>query len=196
MPHVVQTEKNLVNTTGLLMFNKIFISIASYRDPVLIDTVNSALANASNPDRLSFGLVIQDIEKDIPDFSKYKNISIVTMHPRDARGAGFARDIAISLIKDEEYFLQIDSHTMFESGWDELVIEEFNKAKDISKHNKIILSYFPPPFYVESNKKFSIVTNSKDQPPYPTRQRPKLNKKGEWTAERFEFENKKMDADS
>lgn len=174
------------------MFNKIFISIASYRDPVLMDTVNSALANASNPDRLSFGLVIQDIEKDIPDFSKYKNISIVTMHPRDARGAGFARDIAISLIKDEEYFLQIDSHTMFESGWDELVIEEFNKAKNISKHNKIILSHFPPPFYVENNKKFSIITNNKNQPPHPTKQKIKINKHGEWTAQRYEFEDKSM----
>lgn len=168
----------------------IFISIASYRDPVLLTTIESALTNASNPDEIYFGVVIQDIEKDIPDLSKYKNISTIIMHPRDARGAGFARDKAISLLTNQDYFLQIDSHTIFVKNWDQIAIDELNKAKAIAKNNKVVLSYFPPPFHIETNKTISIVKKNKKQLPYPTRQKPKLNKRGEWTAERIEFEDK------
>ena len=174
------------------MSNKIFISIASYRDPALLTTINSALENADNPDNLFFGLVIQDIDRDIPSFEQYKNISIIKMHPRDAMGAGFARNKAMTLLKNEDYFLQIDSHTIFAKGWDSAVIDELKRAQELSQNKKIILSYFPPPFYIESNNKISIIKNNKMQPPYPTRQRPILNKRKEWTAERFEFENKNM----
>lgn len=168
----------------------IFISIASYRDPILIKTIESAISNANRPDDLHFGLVIQDIKREIPDLSKYKNISSIIMHPRDAMGAGFARDKAISLLQDQKYFLQIDSHTIFEKGWDDLAIQELTLAKEISNNNKVLLSYFPPPFYVEQNKSVSIVKNDKKQLPYPTRQKPILNNKGEWTAERLEFLDK------
>lgn len=168
----------------------IFISIASYRDPALVQTIESALSNANKPDNLYFGVVIQDIKKETPDLSKYKNIKSITMHPRDARGAGFARDKAVSLLEDQQYFLQIDSHTIFEKGWDDIAINELAKAKEIAKNKKVLLSYFPPPFYIEQNKSISIIKNDKKQLPYPTRQKPILNKKREWTAERIEFEDK------
>lgn len=112
------------------------------------------------------------------------------MHPRDAMGAGFARDKAISLLQDEEYFLQIDSHTIFAEGWDDIAISELAKAKKLANNDKVLLSYFPPPFYVEQNKTISIVKNDKKQLPYPTRQKPIINKQGEWTAERIEFADK------
>ena len=143
------------------MSNKIFISIASYRDPVLLMTINSALENADNPDNIHFGLVVQDFDRDIPSFEKYKNISLIKMHPRDAMGAGFARHKAIDLLKDEDYFLQIDSHTIFAKGWDSIAINQLRYAQDISLNKKVILSSFPPPFYVESNKKISIIKINK-----------------------------------
>lgn len=172
------------------MSNKIFISIASYRDPVLLETINSALNNAVNPENIFFGLVIQDYERSIPSFSVYDNISLISMHPREARGAGFARSKALSLYNNEQYFLQIDSHTIFEKNWDQTVILELDKAKKISKNNKIILSYFPPPFYIESDNSIFFIKNNKNQPPYPTRQKIKINKRGEWTAQRYEFKDK------
>jgi hypothetical protein len=168
----------------------IFISIASYRDPVLIQTIESAISNAKYPKDLYFGVVIQDIKRERPDLSKYKNMSVIEMHPRDAMGAGFARDKAISLFNNQDYFLQIDSHTLFEKDWDEIAIKELQKAKDISGNNKIILSYFPPPFHIESGKHVSIVKSDKKQLPYPTTQRPVVNKRQEWTAERNEFKDK------
>ncbi len=168
----------------------IFISIASYRDPVLVQTIESAISNAKNPNELYFGVVVQDLKRDAPDLSKYNNMYVIQMHPKEAMGAGFARDKAISLLDNQDYFLQIDSHTLFEKDWDELAINELKKAKEISNNNKVLLSYFPPPFHIESGKHVSIVKSDKKQLPYPTTQKPILNKRQEWTAERSEFKDK------
>ena len=112
------------------------------------------------------------------------------MHPRDAMGAGFARDKAISLLKNEDYFLQIDSHTIFAKGWDSIAIKQLQFAQQASSNKKVLLSSFPPPFYVESNNKISFIKNNKKQPPYPTKQVLKLTKRKEWTAERCELNSK------
>jgi hypothetical protein len=168
----------------------IFISIASYRDPELNRTIKSAIENAAHPEHLFFGVVLQEIEKFEPDLSWVPNLSLIKIHPKFARGAGFARAHAMTLYNNEDYFLQIDSHTMFEKHWDVLCIDQLNKAKNISNNNKIIISAFPPPFRVESNNQTYIIKNSKTQPPYPTKQIPKLTKKSQWTAERIEFSDK------
>lgn len=169
----------------------IFISIASYRDPELSRTIRSAIDNAANPQDLYFGIVLQEIEKEEPDLSWVPNMKLTKIHPRDARGAGFARAHAMKLYDNQDYYLQIDSHTMFEKNWDVLCIEELDKARQIAKNNKIILSYFPPPFHIQSSGFITIVKDSKTQPPYPTKQKPKLTKRNEWTAERIEFDDKK-----
>jgi hypothetical protein len=168
----------------------IFISIASYRDIELKWTVKSAIDNATNPENLFFGIVYQGIESEMPDFSYVKNIKIIKMHPKDARGAGYARSRAMELYSDENYFLQIDSHTRFVQGWDLIAIDQLSRAKNISGHNKTILSYFPAPFEPERNGGMNIIKNHPKIRPYPTRQKISLNKRKQWTAERFEFEDK------
>lgn len=165
----------------------IFISIASYRDPELTRTIKSALENAAHPEELHFGIVLQEIEKFEPDLSWVPNLSLIKIHPKFARGAGLARAEAMKLYNNQDYYLQIDSHTIFEKNWDILCIEQIKKAQEISKNNKIILSYFPPPFYIHKNGKVEFVKNSLKQPAYPTKQIPKLTKRKDWTAERIEF---------
>lgn len=190
MLHAVQIAKSPANIIGLLMSNKIFISIASYRDPELERTVKSAIDNAKCPENLYFGIVLQEMEKSEPNLSWIPNLKIVKMHPRDAKGAGYARAKAMELYDNEDYYLQIDSHTLFEKNWDAICIDQLTKAQEISKNNKIILSYFPPPFHIQENGTITIVKTSKDQPPYPTKQIPKLTKRNEWTAQRVKFSDK------
>lgn len=170
----------------------IFISIASYRDPELVRTVKSAIDNAANPEDLFFGIVLQEFDKFAPDLSFIPNLALTTIHPKYARGAGYARAKAMELYNNQDYYLQIDSHTIFEKNWDTLCIDQLNKAKAIANNDKVMLSYFPPPFYVESNNKISIVKNNKKQVPYATKQKPMLTKRGEWTAERVQLSNKTM----
>ena len=56
----------------------IFVSIASYRDPELVRTIKSAIDNASRPNEIYFGLVIQDFDKEIPDLSWLKNSTLLS----------------------------------------------------------------------------------------------------------------------
>jgi hypothetical protein len=169
----------------------IFISIGSYRDPELVRTIKSAIDNASRPNELYFGVVVQDFDRDIPDLSWVKNLSLIVMHPKEARGAGFARSKAMTLYSGQDYYLQIDSHTIFEKNWDAMCISQLQKAQEIAKNKKIILSHFPPAFHVESNNKISYITKDKDKPPYATKQVPTLNRRNEWTAKRLELSDTK-----
>ena len=170
----------------------IFISIASYRDPELERTIHSALNNAANPQDLHFGVMLQEFERFAPDLSWVPNLTLNTIHPKMARGAGYARAQIIPMYSGQDYFLQIDSHTIFEKNWDQICIDQYKKAQEISNNNKIILSHFPPPFYVEPDKTISIIKNSKTQLPYATKQKPMLTKRGEWTAERVKLTNKNL----
>ena len=49
-------------------------------------------------------------------------IRYVFINAVDARGACWARHLAQSLYQDEQYFLQIDSHSWFDKDWDDLCI--------------------------------------------------------------------------
>ena len=140
--------------------------------------------------------MLQEFERFAPDLSWVPNLTLKTIHPKMARGAGYARAQIIPMYSGQDYFLQIDSHTIFEKNWDKLCIDQHKKAQEISNNNKIILSYFPPPFYVESNKEISIIKNSKTQLPYATKQKPMLTKRGEWTAERVKLSNKNIPEES
>ncbi len=169
---------------------RIFVSIASYRDPELQWTIKSAITNANNPDNLYFGVVHQGVDSELFDIQEIKNISITKMHPKEARGAGYARAKAMELYSGQEYFLQIDSHTRFVPGWDSISIDQLNRAKNISGHSRVMLSYFPAPFEPERDGGMYLITNNPKVKPYPTRQKISLNKRKQWTAERFEFNNK------
>jgi hypothetical protein len=96
----------------------------------------------------------------------------------------------MELYSGQEYFLQIDSHTRFVPGWDSISIDQLNRAKNISGHSRVLLSYFPAPFEPERNGGMYLITNNPKVKPYPTRQKISLNKRKQWTAERLEFNNK------
>ena len=168
---------------------RIFISIASYRDPELQWTIKSAIENANNPDNLYFGVVHQGVDSELFDIQEIKNISLTKMHPKEARGAGYARAKAMELYSGQEYFLQIDSHTRFAPGWDSICIDQLNRAKNISGHSRVLLSYFPAPYEPERNGGMFLVKNNPKIKSYPTRQKILLNKRKQWTAERFEFDS-------
>ena len=63
-----------------------------------------------------------------------------------ARGPCWARANAQTLLQDEEYFLQVDSHTVFEKDWDEYLIQYIQTIK---KHaNKPVISAYPRGFEI------------------------------------------------
>ncbi len=65
--------------------NKIFVQIASYRDPQLIVTVEQMLDLADNPGVFNFGICWQhDETEDITKFDKLNNFKICKYPPSAA----------------------------------------------------------------------------------------------------------------
>lgn len=102
---------------------RIFVSIASYCDPVLPFTLERAVATASDPRRLHFGVVEQSPapRARLPGAAR---LTQVHLDARDARGPCWARAIAMTLHDGEEWFLQLDSHMDFDPGWDARLIAQ------------------------------------------------------------------------
>lgn len=123
----------------------IFVSIACLLDNDIVNTVEDCFRKAKNTNNVTIGVCYQkDYSK--PDIlesleKKYKNIKVVRISWDKAEGPMFARHQILSLIKDEEFFLQIDCHTRFFENWDEKIIEEYNKCLKISKTP--VISYYP-----------------------------------------------------
>lgn len=114
--------------------DKIFVSIASYRDQELLDTVFSILRQAKNPSSLFLSIFSQDDKH--PDLESVfkifgiKDYKYVKVHYSDARGVGYARfKTQEHLNNSYKYYIQVDSHTQFIENWDEIIIEHYEKAR-------------------------------------------------------------------
>lgn len=121
----------------------IFVSIASYYDGMLQHTLLDAISRAKYKDNLTFGIVDQ-IPFEHRLYPKAKNIRYVGIDPGEARGACWARALCMSLYEGEEFFLQIDSHTLFDEGWDEDLIKKLESCPS----PKPIISSYPNAFEI------------------------------------------------
>lgn len=126
----------------------IFVSIASYCDPILRFTVERAMAAARHPDALHFGIVDQSphgtprlVVRGGP------RLTLVRVDPLDARGPCWARAIGMSLYDGEDWFLQIDSHMDFDAGWDERLVAQAESL--LPGRRGVALSAYPSPFVFE-----------------------------------------------
>jgi glycosyltransferase involved in cell wall biosynthesis len=124
--------------------NKIFVQIASYRDPELVPTVDDMISKAKNPKNLTFGICWQyDETEDTDVFNHMNNIRVSKHHYSESQGLGWARNKTNQLYQGEKYTLQIDSHHRFVQDWDEIVLEDYKQALKVSK-KPIITTYCTP----------------------------------------------------
>jgi hypothetical protein len=131
----------------------VFISIASYCDPVLGFTLSRSLATARWPDQLHYGVVDQST-KGAPkpssaDISPAR-LSYVRVDPLYARGPCWARAIAMSLYDGEQWFFQIDSHMDFDTHWDERLIAQAMAL--LPGRRGVVLSAYPNAFAFEAEQ--------------------------------------------
>jgi glycosyltransferase involved in cell wall biosynthesis len=105
---------------------KIFIQIASYRDPQLIPTIKDCIKNAKKPEKLVFSIAWQHSSEDVWDnldeFKDDKRFRIVDINYSESKGACWARNQLQQNYNGEEYTLQLDSHHRFVENWDEELI--------------------------------------------------------------------------
>jgi len=131
------------------MKNKIFIQIASYRDPELLPTIRDCIAKAKYPDRLRFGIAWQHSEEDLWDtlaeFKSDDRFKILNIPFKESKGACWARNKIQQLYSGEQYTLQLDSHHRFVQNWD---LECITMIKQLQKmgHSKPLLTSYIPSF--------------------------------------------------
>jgi Rps23 Pro-64 3,4-dihydroxylase Tpa1-like proline 4-hydroxylase len=126
---------------------RIFVNIASYRDPDCQWTVKDMFEKAANPDRVFAGICWQFVkgEDDMcfkEPYPRPKQVRVHEMDARESKGVCYARSLVQKLWKDEEFTLQIDSHMRFEPGWDESLFEMWRQCES----EKAILTCYPPGF--------------------------------------------------
>lgn len=129
----------------------IFVSCASYRDSELKNTVDSLIKNADRPQNLHIGIVQQSTKSERISFSKNSHVSEIWMPPQNAKGAGFARSEAQKMYNGEDWFLQVDSHSRFDKGWDTQFINMYEAISSATGNERIILSHFPKAYIREGN---------------------------------------------
>lgn len=128
---------------------KIFVNIASYRDPECQWTVKDLYEKARYPDRIYVGICWQFDEKEdqhcFEIVTRPEQVRIYPVDWREAEGVCWARHQTQLLWDGEEYTFMTDSHMRFVPGWDELMIEELARcpsAKPVLSSSPA--SYEPP----------------------------------------------------
>ena len=132
----------------------IFISIASYQDPLLVSTIFSAYENAENKNDLIFSICDQsDNTIDINEITFSDQIHYDHVDPLFSKGPCWARHRAQSFFNEEDFFLQVDSHTQFAPEWDSIFIKQLEKISA----NQEIDEYFKKPIITSYPRSFKVL---------------------------------------
>ena len=132
----------------------IFISIASYQDPLLVSTIFSAYENAENKNDLIFSICDQsDNMIDINGITFSDQIHYDHVDPLFSKGPCWARHRAQSFFNEEDFFLQVDSHTQFAPEWDSIFIKQLEKISA----NQEIDEYFKKPIITSYPRSFKVL---------------------------------------
>lgn len=131
--------------------NKIFINIASYRDPECPKTINILIKNCSNKENLRIVVCEQNELSDVSSLKGNENyshlIEIIKINASEAKGPTYARFLIQQKYENEEFYMQIDSHTIFENNWDLKLINSLNNLKD-----KSCITQYLPEYNINSRK--------------------------------------------
>ena len=133
---------------------KIFVQIASYRDPQLVPTIKNMLENAKRPKNLVLSIARQFNEEDgfddLSEFENDKRFKILNIPYTESKGVCWARHLTQQQYGGEEYTLQIDSHMRFEKDWDDTLIKMIKQLQK-KGHKKPLLTGYVSSFDPEND---------------------------------------------
>ena len=150
------------------MSRTIYISIASNDDIEILKTVENAISSADNSENIFIGISLLDKSNKIfkkidRAYKDNKNVSYeyinLNKNSISEMGTGKGRHRALQMYSDQDFVLQIDSHTMFLDGWDTLLLSLFDEFKSIYENDKFVLTgYLPRYTYNKYGNRISIRT--------------------------------------
>mmetsp|Transcript_24137 Transcript_24137/g.50125 ORF Transcript_24137/g.50125 Transcript_24137/m.50125 type:complete len:749 (-) Transcript_24137:2633-4879(-) len=140
----------------------VFVAIPSYRDKETWPTIKSLIQMARYPGRFYIGVVWQVDTKSQQEMDMFtsgkdiittlksshwentKNLRSIIVGYTQSTGPCYARYLAQTLHRGEDYVLQIDSHMRFRPNWDEYLIAQLHKCGSSSEKGKAVLTAYPP----------------------------------------------------
>jgi hypothetical protein len=135
---------NLIGTAPSLGVRvAVFVSVASYGDALLPFTLSQAYEKSAWPDEVVFGVVDQGLtsaQDSLPARIPRSQVRYLFVSAAQARGVCWARSLVMSMLGDEDWFLQIDSHTLFDQDWDAKLIDQANSLMSVEP-NCVLTSY-------------------------------------------------------
>ena len=124
---------------------KIFIQIASYRDPELLNTLHDCINKSDNPDNLVFSIAWQHSKEDewdnLDEFKDDPRFKIMDIDYAESKGACWARNTLQQQYDGEQYTLQLDSHHRFIEGWDTELINMLESLREKGHDKPLLTSY-------------------------------------------------------
>jgi hypothetical protein len=161
--HSSKTEgfrPDLIGSTNQPRQPTIFVSVASYRDSECSKTIDELFKKAKFPHRVFIGVCEQNSSDPTEtcggdhDSTWDKQIRTIRVPHTDAKGPCVARYMCSTLYGGEDFYMQIDSHTVMVEEWDEKAVTDIMKCPDPSRS---VLSMYP-------NDKGTYTTSSTDVP--------------------------------
>ena len=132
---------------------KIFVQIASYRDPELLPTIRDCISKAKHPNNLTFGICWQrDENESMEEFANDERFKILDYHWSKSKGLCWARSEIQKLWNEEEYTLQLDSHHRFLQDWDVELIEMMK----LTGSEKPIITAYAGMYEPKTNKLLNV----------------------------------------
>lgn len=123
---------------------KIFVSICSYRDPLLHYTLESLIENKSDRHEATYSILEQvvykdSLEKHYPELVARPDVFYKRVDPQFSDGVGWARKVNSLNVRDEDFFYQIDSHMLFDPNWDRYLVEDYKRGVKKSGSKRVVI---------------------------------------------------------
>jgi hypothetical protein len=156
----------------------IFVAFPALDDTEVIPTIIDAFKKAKNPERVFLGVALlystgkykSDFKKGIKGYEnqiRYSTTRVTARNVFETLGVGRGRKLAAELYRDEDYVLQIDSHTLFPEGWDETLIQLHNEATSSLGLSKVLLTGYSGHFhYADEGKRETLTDNGRLRYPF------------------------------
>lgn len=131
--------------------SSVFVQIASYHDYELQNTIYDAIEKSSKENDIYFGVHSVYYKNNNVKIPQLENVRYIMSKAPNNLGAGMGRYLAHYLYNNEDYYLQIDSHSRFLPNWDKLLIEDIDYYKTLG-FKKPALSAYPAPYFFDEDE--------------------------------------------
>lgn len=126
----------------------IFVSIVSYRDNYILNTIKSLFLNAKRPENIFVSIVLADItatnKEWVQDLIKFcnndkNNIKLFVISNIDKNTTfGKLKKMSDAAYNKQDYYLSISSRSEFDPFWDDILIKQYDLLKNFLDKNFII----------------------------------------------------------